>query len=95
MSVSRPSRPPRVWLIEAGATGASRVKVKMAEAVELAALHGPTGVDWALGQAAAFGRFGEGGVASILATQPTGDHRRAREGHSLQDGTRSWEGFGR
>ena len=85
----------RVWLIEAGATGASRVKVKMAEAVELAALHGPGRVDAALGQAATFGRFAEGDVASILAVQPTGQDRRAGEHHSLQDGTSSWEGFGR
>lgn len=85
----------RVWLIEAGAAGAARVKVKMAEAVELAALHGPGRVDAALGQAATFGRFADGDVASILAAQPTSDHRRAGEGHSLQDGTRSWEGFGR
>jgi len=85
----------RVWLIEAGAAGTSRVKVKMAEAVELAALHGPGRVDSALGQAATFGRFGEGDVASILAAQATGDHRRAGEDHSLQDGTSAWEGFGR
>lgn len=44
------------WLIEAGATGAARVKTKMADAVELAALHGPERVDWALGQSATFGR---------------------------------------
>jgi hypothetical protein len=85
----------RVWLIEAGATGAARVKVKMADAVQLAALHGPGRVDWALGQAATFGRFGEGDVASILAAHPTGQDRRAGERHSLQDGTRSWDRFGR
>jgi hypothetical protein len=85
----------RQWLIEAGATGAARVKVKMAEAVDLAALHGPARVDWALGQAATFGRFAEGDVASILAAHPTGDTRRAGEQHSLQDGTRAWEDFGR
>lgn len=85
----------RVWLIEAGAAGASRVKVKMADAVQLAALHGPSRVDWALGQAATFGRFGECDVASILAAHPAGEDRRAGEEHSLQEGTRSWEGFGR
>lgn len=85
----------RVWLIEAGAAGTARVKVKMAEAVELAALQGPARVDWALGQAAAFGRFGEGDVASILAAHPAGDSRRAGDDHSLQDGTSTWEGFGR
>jgi len=85
----------RVWLIEAGASGASRVKVKMAEAVELAALYGTDRVDAALGQAATFGRFAEGDVASILTAAPTADQRRAGEHHSLQDGTSSWEGFGK
>lgn len=84
----------RMWLIEAGAEGTARVKVKMADAVELAALHGPERVDWALGHAATFGRFGEGDTLSILTAHPTGEHRRAGEGHSLQDGTASWEGFG-
>jgi len=82
------------WLIEAGATGASRVKVKMADAVELAALHGPVRVDWALGHAATFGRFDEGDLASILAAHPAGVIHRAGDEHSLQDGTRAWDGFG-
>lgn len=85
----------RVWLIEAGAAGASRVKMKMADAVELAALHGPGRVDWALGHAATFGRFSEGDLASILAAHPTGEHHRASEDHSLQEGTRAWKEFGR
>jgi transposase len=84
----------RVWLIEAGAAGASRVKAKMADAVELAALHGTDRLDWALGHAATFGRFDDGDLASILAAHPAGEHRRAGEGHSLQDGTSAWEGFG-
>ncbi len=66
----------RLWLVEAGAAGASRVKVKMAEAVNLAALHGTNRVDWALGHAACYERFGDGDVASILAAHPTGEHRR-------------------
>jgi hypothetical protein len=85
----------RTWLIEAGASGASRVKAKMADAVELAALHGPGRVDWALGHAATFGRFDEGDTASILGAHLAGEHRRAGEDHSLQDGTSAWEGFGR
>jgi transposase len=85
----------RMWLIEAGASGASRVKAKMADAVELAALHGPDRVDWALGHAATFGRFGDGDTASILAAHPTGTEHRAGDEHSLQDGTSAWEGFGR
>ena len=85
----------RLWLIEAGAAGASRVKVKMAAAVELAALHGGERVDWALGHAASFGRFDDGDVASVLAAHPATDAHRATDTHSLQHGTRGWEGFGR
>lgn len=84
----------RVWLIEAGAAGTSRVKAKMADAVELAVLHGTGRVDWALGHAATFGRFAEGDIASILTAHPPGEEQRASETHSLQDGTHSWEGFG-
>ncbi len=82
------------WLIEAGAAGAARVKVKMADAVELAALHGPGRVDWALGHAATFGRFEDGDIASILAAHPEGVIHRAGDEHSLQDGTSAWDGFG-
>jgi len=84
----------RMWLIEAGAAGAARVKTKMADAVELAALHGPERVDWALGHAATFGRFDDGATASILTAHPAGTTRRASGDHSLQDGTSGWEGFG-
>ena len=85
----------RMWLVEAGVSGASRVKVKMADAIELAALHGPERVDWALGHAATFGRFGEEDLAWILAAHPASDTHRADDTHSLQDGTHAWEGFGR
>ena len=84
----------RTWLIEAGVSGATRVKVKMADAVDCAALHGRERVDWALSHAAMFGRFGEGDLASILTTHTDGNTRRAGPDHSLQDGTRAWEGFG-
>jgi transposase len=85
----------RLWLVEAASAGTSRMKVKMAEAVELAQLHGVASLDWALGHAATYGRFADGDLASILAAQPTGQRRAAGEGHSLQGGTRAWEGFGR
>jgi hypothetical protein len=52
-------------------------------------------VDWALGHAATSGRFDEGDVASILAANPPGGWRTAADVHSLQTGTRAWEGFGR
>ena len=84
----------RMWLLEAAAAGTARVKVKMADAVKLARLHGVERVDWALGHAATYGRFAEGDVASILAAHPAGQRRRADEDHSLQAGTRAWDGFG-
>jgi transposase len=85
----------RLWLVEAASAGTSRLKVKMAEAVELARLHGVERLDWALGHAACFGRFADGDLVSILAAQPAGEHRSAGDGHSLQPGTGAWEGFGR
>jgi transposase len=85
----------RLWLVEAASAGTARIKVKMAEAVTLARLHGVERLDWALGHAATFGRFGDGDLASILAAHPTSEQRSAGEGHSLQPGTGAWEGFGR
>jgi transposase len=85
------------WLIAAAAAGATRVRRKMAEAVDLAKLHGAGDVDEALRVATDAGRFGDGDLAAILA------HRgarvidfpaRASEERSLQRSTRSWEGFG-
>ncbi len=85
------------WLIAAAAAGASRVRRKMAEAVDLAKLHGAGDVCEGLASAAAAGRFDDGDLAAILA------HRgarviefpaRASEEASLQRSTRSWEGFG-
>jgi hypothetical protein len=83
-----------LWLVEAGAAGTARVKVKMASAVAMARIHGTDRVDWALGQAALYGRFAEGDLASFLAAQPRGDHHSASEDHSLQGGTSAWKGFG-
>jgi transposase len=84
----------RMWLVEAASAGTSRVKVKMAEAVQLARLHGDVAVDWALGHAATYARFADGDLASILAAHPVGDRHTAGEDHSLQTGTGVWEGFG-
>jgi len=83
----------RLWLVEAAAAGTARVKVKMADAVTLARLHGAERVDWALGHAATFQRFGETDLASILAAHPAGTRRRADEQHSMQPSTKAWEGF--
>jgi hypothetical protein len=87
------------WLTEAAASGAARIRSKMARAVELAAILGPVTVDKALGLAAIAGRFGEADLASILdhlatAGAPT-DVVFADENHSVQPGTSPWQGFGR
>lgn len=54
------------WLVEAAAVGAARLRTKMAEAVEVAALVGSERVEQALGLAAIAGRFGDGDLTSIL-----------------------------
>jgi transposase len=85
------------WLVEAAAAGARRIRPKMAEAVELAKLHGRDVVDRALGTAAVAGRFLDDDLGSIL-----GHQRHARfvpqqrsEAHSLQPGTASWSRLGK
>jgi hypothetical protein len=87
------------WLIRAAAAGATRVRRKMAEAVDLAKLHGGEQVEHALRVCADAGRFGEGDLAAILAYQRSGTvipfPARALEEQSLQRSTSSWEGFGR
>lgn len=84
----------RLWLVEAAASGTSRIKTKMAQAVTLARLHGVERVDWALGHAAMFERFADGDLASILAAHPVGDRRHAGETHSMQPSTKAWEHIG-
>ena len=85
------------WLIKAAAAGAARVRRKMAEAVDLAKLHGVDRVERALGACAQAGRFGE--IWPVLAhQQATGElilFPVRSEERSLQRSTRSWEGFGR
>jgi hypothetical protein len=89
----------RRWLVEAAATGAQRIRTKMAAAVELAALVGTECVEEALGLAAVAGRFDDEDLASILdhlaRGRPGLELIRADEAHSIQPGTSSWEGFGR
>jgi hypothetical protein len=70
----------------------------MAEAVDLAKLHGNQEIDLALKTCADAGRFADGDLAAILAhQQSTGELILfpAPEERSLQRSTRSWEGFGR
>jgi len=82
-----------LWLAEAAAAGATRVRAKMARAVQVAALHGAEAVDRALGQAAAAGRFADGDLAAILAHQACaapGEPSRAGEQSTLAQGTSGW-----
>jgi hypothetical protein len=87
------------WLVKAAAAGACRVRRKLAEAVDLAKLHGPEAVDQALAAAAQAGRFADGDLQAILAHQAQGTvvpfPARASEARTLQRSTAAWEGFGR
>jgi transposase len=87
------------WLVEAGAHGAQRVRSKMTQAVELAALMGEDLVDRALGVAAAAGRFDDSDLTAIVQHLAGGGADVAAvpvdESHTTQPGTSSWEGFGR
>jgi hypothetical protein len=87
------------WLIRAAAAGIARPRRKMAEAVDLAKLHGAGAVDEALEAAARVERFGEGDLASIMhhrqSAQVIEFPRRHSEAATLQRSTASWEGFGR
>jgi transposase len=88
----------QAWLVEAAATGTSRVRAKMARAVEFATILGQAKVDQALGLAAAAGRFDEHDLSSILdhlsVHGDPGDLVHADETHSTQPGTSSWERLG-
>jgi hypothetical protein len=86
-----------LWLAEAAASGTRRVRAKMAEAVQLAALHGAAAVDRALGEAAAAGRFADRDLAAILAHQATaadGPACQAGEQATLAQGTGGWARHG-
>lgn len=88
----------RVRLAEAAATGTTKMRMKMAQAVELAKLFTPGEVDWALGHAAVHARFAEADLASILdhhhAATAAGQFSQAGEDRSLTQGTRGWATLG-
>ena len=88
----------RVWLAEAAAAGTTKMRVKMAQAVELAKLFTPAEVDWALGHAAVHARFAEADLASILdhhaTTTAAGPVNQAGEDRSLTQGTAGWATLG-
>jgi transposase len=87
------------WLVKAAAVGATRVRRKLAEAVDLAKLHGPDDVEQALAACADAGRFADGDLAKVLAHHQAGTvipfPARASEEQTLQRSTRAWEGLGR
>jgi sarcosine oxidase gamma subunit len=87
------------WLIKAAAAGTSRMRVKMAAAVELTALVGVGEVDIALGLAATAGRFAEDNLMSIVQHRRHGSRPAnlvvADEAHSVQPRTSAWADFGR
>jgi hypothetical protein len=86
-----------LWLAEAAAAGTSRVRAKMAQAVQLARLHPAATVDRALGKAAAAGRFADGDLTAILAHQASaaaGEASRAGEQATLAQGTSGWARHG-
>ena len=84
------------WLTAAAAAGTARIKVKMDQATEFAAVYGNTTVDAALATAAGAGRFAEGDLSSILRHQQrAADPDRVvvpiSERMSLQPGTSRWK----
>jgi hypothetical protein len=88
------------WLIAAAAAGAQRVRRKMADAIDLAKLHGQEPVEQALATCAQASRFADGDLQAILAHQQQQAvvvplPLRASDKSSLQRSTRSWDGFGR
>ena len=86
------------WLAEAAASGAARIRSKMARAVELAAVVGAARADAALGLAAIAGRFADGDLASIIdhlaAERAPGEVVIADQAHSVQPGTAGWARLG-
>ncbi|WP_207219175.1 hypothetical protein [Pengzhenrongella frigida] len=85
-------------MAEAAAAGTTKMRVKMAQAVELAKLFTPEELDWALGHAAVHARFAEADLASILdhhaSATAGGPVNQAGEDRSLTQGTRGWVTLG-
>ena len=86
------------WLVQAGEVGVTRVRAKMAQAVELSRIVGREQVGEALAKAAENGRFADGDLESIVKHRdrsPAGSAVRASEEHSLQGGTAAWGVLGK
>lgn len=84
------------WLVHAAAAGTTRLRRKMAEAVDLAKLHGEAEAEQALATCAKAGRFADGDLAAVLYHQRAGAPAavvRASEAQTLQRSTAAWSGF--
>jgi hypothetical protein len=86
-------------LSEAAATGAGRIRGKMAQAVELARVLGSDCADRGLAVAAGGGRFGDEDLVSILDDLARGNSAPSNvvaidEAHSAQPGTGPWRRLG-
>jgi hypothetical protein len=86
----------KLYLVEAAGAGVRRIEARMAEAVALAALHGPGVVDRALGTAAMVGRFAEGDLESIIVHSAATPVLGPGPEHSLSlsTGTAMWSPLG-
>jgi transposase len=84
----------RRYLAEMAANGVRGITERMDEVLDLSRSLDRGPLDEALGLCALSGRFEVGDLASVLSTRPGPLHRIGEE-HSLQPGTKAWEGFGR
>jgi len=83
------------WLQEAANNGVEQIRVKMAQAVQLAKLQGHAVVDHAPRLAAVNSRFPHGDLRTILESwMPPSSQYQAPQERSLTQGTKSWAGFG-
>ena len=72
------------WLKRAAAEGTARIRRKMAEAIDLAKLHGSGPVNEALARCASYGRFADGDLAEH--PRPSADRDRDRAPHTRRRG---------
>lgn len=89
----------RLWLKEATNAGVSKIRVKMAAAVEVAKLLGLSAVDHGLGAAAVHHRFTHEDLLSIIQVQRTPGYLEETRmvldpNQILAQGTGAWAGFG-
>lgn len=81
------------WLVEAAAAGTGKMRLKMANAVELSFIYGPDEVDEALGLCAMTHRFSQQDLISMLERPKTTTIMHMTHPRSLQRGTKAWEEY--